>query len=308
MWVARDGRQAATGRRWLAVAACVGVGALGAAACGSDSGGSSSSAASGTSSGAAASTAVAKVPDSALVQAGQIQFCSDISTPPLESYGPGHKPEGSDIDIGTEIAKRLGLKVVWKNTAFAGIIPALTSRNCDAVLSQLFDKPERRKVVDFVDYMRSGQALLVPKGNPKGVQGLGDLCGMKVASETGTTIADLLRTQSKSCTAAGKPKVTVRLFLRDSDALQQLGLKQVDVYGTTTETVSFVSAKQPDTFAVAGKPFGEILCGIATRKGNTPLHDAIDKAFASMQADGTYKKILAKWNLGLDELKPGTAE
>jgi polar amino acid transport system substrate-binding protein len=272
-----------------------------AAGCGgSDSG---QSAAGGSGSGAA--KPVAHVPASALVQPGQLQFCSDISTPPLESFGPGHKPQGSDIDIGTEIAKRLGLEVVWKNTAFAGIIPALQARNCDAVLSQLFDKPERRKVVDFVDYMRSGQALLVPKGNPQGVQSLADLCGRKVAGETGTTIADLLRAQSKTCTASGKPAVTVRLFLRDSDALQQLGLKQVDVYGTTTETVSFVTSKQPDQYEVAGKPFGEILCGIATRKGNAPLHDAIAKAFAAMQRDGTYHKILAKWKLGLDELKPG---
>jgi polar amino acid transport system substrate-binding protein len=247
----------------------------------------------------------ASVPASALVQPGELQFCSDISTPPLESYGAGHQPQGSDIDIGTEIAKRLGLKVVWKNTAFAGIIPALQAHNCDAVLSQLFDKPERRKVVDFVDYMRSGQALLVPKGNPQGVQSLAELCGKKVASETGTTIADLLRAQSKKCTAAGKPAVTLRLFLRDSDALQQLGLKQVDVYGTTTETVSFVRSKQPEQYDVAGKPFGEILCGIATRKGNAALHRAIAKAFAGMQDDGTYQKILAKWNLGLDALKPG---
>jgi polar amino acid transport system substrate-binding protein len=298
MWMTRHRRRRPAHLMVLVVVAC----ALGAAACGSDSGSGGGSSGGSTST---AAKAVASVPSSALVQPGQLQFCSDISTPPLESYGPGHKPQGSDIDIGTEIAKRLSLKVVWKNTAFAGIIPALQANNCDAVLSQLFDKPERRKVVDFVDYMRSGQALLVPKGNPQNVQGLADLCGKKVASETGTTIADLLRAQSKKCTAAGKPKITIRLFLRDSDALQQLGLKQVDVYGTTTETVSFVTSKQPDSFAIAGKPFGEILCGIATRKGNAPLHDAIAKAFASMQADGTYKKILAKWNLELDELKAG---
>ena len=46
-----------------------------------------------------------------------------------------------------------------------------------------------------------------------------------------------------------------------------------------------------------------ILAGIATRKGNAPLHDAIAKAFASMQKDGTYSRILAKWNLQLDEMK-----
>ena len=285
------------GARRAAVLACLLACATALAACGSDSGDSS---ASGSKSG---SSTVASVPSSALVSEGKLQFCSDISTPPLEAYGPGHKPEGSDIDIGTEIAKRLGLEAVWKNTAFAGIIPALTARNCDAVLSQLFDKPERRKVVDFVDYMKSGQALLVPKGNPQGVSGLDSLCGKKVAAETGTTIADLLRDQSKKCEAAGDSGITVRLFLRDSDALQQLGLEQVDVYGTTTETVSFVSKRQADKFEVAGEPFGEILCGIATRKDSTELHDGIAKAFAAMQADGTYSRILAKWGLQLDELK-----
>jgi polar amino acid transport system substrate-binding protein len=280
--------------RAVCLVACLGA----VVGCGSDSGGSSS-----TSSSTAGTSKAASVPASALISGGKLQFCSDISTPPLESFGPGHKPEGSDIDIGTEIAKRLGLEPVWKNTAFAGIIPALVSRNCDAVLSQLFDKPERRKVVDFVDYMKSGQALLVPKGNPQNITGLDGLCGKKVAGETGTTIADLLRAQSKACKGAGKPAITLRLFLRDSDALQQLGLGQVDVYGTTTETVSFVSKKQPDKYELAGPPFGEILAGIATRKGNAPLHDAIAKAFASMQKDGTYSRILAKWNLQLDEMK-----
>jgi polar amino acid transport system substrate-binding protein len=297
MWLTHVVRAGRRGR--AAVVALVLVGAVaGVTACGSDSGSGSASSSSTT-----AKAATPAVPSSALQSAGKLQFCSDISTPPLESYGPGHKPQGSDIDIGTEIAKRLDLEPVWKNTAFAGIIPALQAGNCDAVLSQLFDKPERRKVVDFVDYMKSGQALLVPTGNPQKITGLDALCGRKVAAETGTTIADLLRAQSKKCQQAGKPGVTVRLFLRDSDALQQLGLKQVDVYGTTTETVSFVSKQQAGKYVVGGSPFGEILCGIATRKGNAPLHDAIAKAFGAMQADGTYSRILAKWNLQLDELK-----
>jgi polar amino acid transport system substrate-binding protein len=275
-----------------AVTACVAV-----TGCGSGGGGGGSA-----SSGAAKGDG-STVPASALVESGKLQFCSDIATPPLESYGPGHKPEGSDIDIGNEIAKRLSLTPVWKNTAFAGIIPALQARNCDVILSQLFDKPERRQVVDFVDYMKSGQALLVPKGNPAGIKTPADLCGKTAAAENGTTIADLLRAASKTCESSGKPKITVRLFLRDSDALQQLGLKQVDAYGTTTETVSFVTKKQGDQFEIAGPPFGEIQCGIATRKGNTALHDAIAKAFAAMQGDGTYSRILAKWSLQLDELK-----
>jgi polar amino acid transport system substrate-binding protein len=135
------------------------------------------------------------------------------------------------------------------------------------------------------------------------VSGQAWLVGARTHSETGTTIADLLRAQSDKCKAAGKPGITLRLFLRDSDALQRLGLKQVEAYGTTSETVSFVTKRQPDQYEVAGEPFGEILCGIATRKGNTDLHDAIAKAFAAMRADGTYSRILAKWSLQIDELK-----
>jgi polar amino acid transport system substrate-binding protein len=267
------------------------------AACGSDSGSTASTAAK------PAGSTTLSVPSSALISGGKLQFCADISTPPLSYFSAGHEPVGTEIELGDELAKRLGLKAEWKNTAFAGIVPALQARNCDAILSQLFDKPERRKIVDFVDYLKSGQALLVPKGNPANVTGLDSLCGKKVAAETGTTISDLVREQSKKCKAAGNPAITLRLFLRDSDALQQLGLEQVDVYGTTTETVSFVTRKQPGKFEVAGQPFGQILCGIATRKDNRQLHDGIAKALASMQKDGSYSRILAKWNLQLDELK-----
>jgi polar amino acid transport system substrate-binding protein len=281
--------------RRMGPAVAVALGLLAAAGCGSTTDSSSST----------ASAGAGGAPSVKTIQSGQLQICSDISTPPMESYGPGHEPVGADIDVGNEIAQRLDLMAVWKNTAFAGIVPALQAGNCDAIISQLFDKPERRKVVDFVDYLKSGQALLVAKGNPKGITGLDGLCGKTAASETGTTIAELLRAQSKKCEAAGQGKITVRLFLRDSDALQQLGLGQVDAYGTTTETVAFVTKQQPGKFEVAGAPFGEIDCGIATRKDNAALHAAIAKAFAAMQGDGTYKKILAKYNLQIDELPAG---
>src|SRR5947207_523222 len=56
--------------------------------------------------------------------AGSLVFCSDISYPPEEFY-KGSKPVGSDIDIGAEIAKRMGVKAQFDNTGFDGIIPAL---------------------------------------------------------------------------------------------------------------------------------------------------------------------------------------
>jgi polar amino acid transport system substrate-binding protein len=279
---------------------CLAIGAAGlvAAGCGSGSGSSPGSA-------PASGAAPAGLPAGALGQPGTIRFCSDISSPPLEFYANGQTPDGSDIDIGNAIAARLGVKAQWVNTAFAGIIPALQAGHCDAILSQLLDKPARRSVVNFVDYMNSSEAIMVRKGNPGHVTGLSGLCGLSVAAETGTTVADYLATASKACTAAGKKPVAVQTFLRDSDALSQLGLGHVAAYGTTVESGGYDISKDSGMFALAGPAFGQIATGIATAKNNTALHTAIATAFAALQKDGSYAQVMTKWGLGPDELGQG---
>jgi polar amino acid transport system substrate-binding protein len=275
-------------------AALVGI-ALAFAACGSSS--------SSTSKSATTSNAAAKVPAGAVAQAGTIRYCSDISSPPLEFYKNGTQATGSDIDLGNAIASALGLHAVWVNTAFSGIIPALQAGHCDAIMSQLFDKPARRAVVDFVDYMNSSEAVLVAAGNPKHITGISGLCGRTVAAETGTTITDFLSAQSKKCTQAGKGAITVRTFLRDADALEQLGLGHVDAYGTTLETGAFDISKSGHRFQFAGPAFGQIPTGIATRKNDPALHSAIAGAFATVKSNGTYRQVFAKWGLSADLLK-----
>lgn len=245
------------------------------------------------------------VPASALGQPGTIRYCSDISGPPTEFYSNGQTPTGSDIDLGNAIAHELGLTPQWINTAFAGIIPALQAGHCDAILSQLFDKPARRAVVDFVDYMNSSEAVMVRAGNPGHVTGLAGLCGLNVATETGTTIADYLTTQTKTCVADGKKPISVATFLRDSDAANQLALGHVAAYGTTMETAAYDMTKNPGSYQIAGPPFGQILTGIGTVKHDKALHDAIAAAFGAIVKDGTYRQIMTKWNLGPDMLTQG---
>jgi polar amino acid transport system substrate-binding protein len=285
----------------VALAAVASAGAL--AACGGGSGGGSGSGATSGSGSSQQGTNAASASVGKLMQSGTIHYCSDISAPPLEFYANGTQASGSDIELGNAIAGKLGLKPVWVNTAFSGIIPALQAGHCDAIISQLYDKPARRKVVNFVDYMNSSEALLVAKGNPHHIAGLTGLCGLNVAAETGTTISVDLAQQSKRCTSSGKKPITVQTFLRDSDALEQLGLGHVDAYGTTLESGAYDMTKNSGNYQFAGKPFGQILTGIATRKGDTQLHKAIAHAFAQVRADGQYKSIFAKWHLSGDELK-----
>jgi polar amino acid transport system substrate-binding protein len=251
----------------------------------------------------AVAQAAAVAPPADIAKAGKIVFCSDISGPPLEYFDENNAAVGSDVDIGNEIASRLGVKAEFKNTAFSAIIPALQAKQCDAILSQLFDKPKRREVVDFVDYMYSSQSFLVPKGNPKNIKGLEDLSGLKIAVENGTTIQSLIDEQNAKFKSAGKPEATAVVYPKDSDARQALQIGQVDAYGTTLESAAFFLQKAGQVFDIGGEPFAKITAGIAVRKGEAETLGAIQKAFDAMKADGSYKKILAKWGLEGDAIE-----
>lgn len=241
-------------------------------------------------------------PPKRLKDKGVITYCSDIASPPLEYYDKNHKPIGSDIEIGNHIAKLMGLKAKWVNVPFAGILPALLAGHCDAIISQLFDKPARRKKIDFVDYMNSSEAILVPYGNPQNIKNLQDLSGKSVAVENGTTVRTLLEAENKKLSQEGKKTMNIVVFPRDTDALEQLRIHQVDAYGTTLESAAYYIKVAPKTFAVAGKPFHRIITGIGIRKDEKPLKKAIAEALHTMRQDGTYMKIFEKWNLKGDAL------
>ena len=49
------------------------------------------------------------IPTDQLVVSGKLTVCSDIPYPPQEFFDASGNPTGSDIDLGAEIAKRLGL-------------------------------------------------------------------------------------------------------------------------------------------------------------------------------------------------------
>jgi polar amino acid transport system substrate-binding protein len=246
-------------------------------------------------------SAAVKVPGGTLDTAGQITYCADISAPPLTFYDASQKPAGAEIELGDALAAELGVKANWANTSFNGIIPALQARQCDAIISQLYIKPAREAVVDFVPYMYASNTLVVAAQN-NAVQSADDLCGKKAAGQTGTTVIQYLTDQSAKCTAAGRPKVDIRQFTRDSDALQQLRLGLVDSYATTLETAAYVMKQQPNTFKLVGEPFNRIQVGAATRKDDPALRDALAQALAAIKKNGTYDAILKKWNLTGDAL------
>ena len=176
------------------------------------------------------STGPAKVAPPAILQAGTLKICApNDGTPPNVYHDETGALVGSEVDLGKAIAAQLGLKPDFVESAFAAVIPTLQAKQCDVIMAQLYIKPEREKVVDFVPYVYSGTGIAVSKERPADITGMDDsLCGKKVMVAVGTTAESLSQEQSDKCTAAGKPGIDINRNNHADVSLQQVQNGQVD--------------------------------------------------------------------------------
>ncbi|MEV5706244.1 ABC transporter substrate-binding protein [Actinoallomurus sp. NPDC052274] len=240
-------------------------------------------------------------------KADKIVIATDALYPPNE-FKQGEQIVGFDIDLGTAIARKLGVKVEFQDVKFESIMPALSEGKYDISLSSFTDTRERESQLDFVTYLSAGTMLLVRKGNPKRLQPDGpSLCGRRIAVERGTTQEDELTAPSpakpnagsrlSACRNAGRP-VPVRLSF-DDQAAANTALAKGHADGVLADAPSAVyGAKQAaDRFELSGQPYGTALYGIAIPKHHDNLRDAVFKAMKDLISDGTYRQLTDKWGI-----------
>jgi polar amino acid transport system substrate-binding protein len=278
---ARKPLEARSVRKFLALLAVIVL-----AACGS-----TSSAPSGT-------AKVSPPPDSALFAAGTLTVGSDISYPPQEFYPVGSTTAtGFDIDLGKALADEMGLRFAVVNTPFDGIIPALNSKKFDIMISAMTITDERKTAVDFIPYFVAGESFVIAKSATIAPTKLEDLCGKKVAAESGTAELD----EAKGLNVAGKPcasnKVNVVTFQKDTEALTELKKGNVDIHFTDSPVAAYEVQNDPSNLKISGGIIEVAPEGIAARKGDTAIQTAVKAAFESLKSNGTYATLLKKWNV-----------
>ena len=99
------------------------------------------------------------------VQKGKLTIGMEIGYPPFEYYAEdGKTPVGFDVELGTEIAKRLDLDAEFIDTAWDGIFAGLNTERYDVVISAATITPERVENFLFSNpYIGNGQAIIVRK-------------------------------------------------------------------------------------------------------------------------------------------------
>ncbi|MGH7050010.1 MAG: ABC transporter substrate-binding protein [Acetobacteraceae bacterium] len=232
-----------------------------------------------------------------------IRFGADFTEPPGQVIIDG-KMAGSDYELCNALAKRMGATAHWTNIDFGTLIAAIGAGRIDAACSSVDITPAREAVVNFVPYRIDSEGAAVQHRNPKHVSSPADMCGLNAAELLGSVYQTVVEEQSKACTKAGKKPIDLKTFNTTADAFAQLLNGRADIVVGDAPIMAYYVAKEPTktTMAFQGvKPKG---VGIALSKKNGALEEALKAALKELQTDGTYAKILAKWNLQSEELKP----
>ncbi|MGW6141238.1 ABC transporter substrate-binding protein [Streptomyces sp. NPDC055144] len=248
-------------------------------------------------------------------KAGTVRVATDVPYPPFAMFVTEGKSEltGLDYDLGQALGAKLGVRFAFTPTKFDGIVPALQAGKFDAAMSALTDNRERQKVVDFVDYSRSGSGILVAEGNPAKIGTLDDLCGRKVGVQAATNQYKLLEAHQAACRAAGRKAADIQTFPKDSDA--QLALRSGKVTAeVVTKPAAGWSAKTADggkAFDLAEDPkapagYRASPNGIAVSRQLPQLTDAIRRALQALIDDGTLTKICDKYGVASIAVKEAT--
>ncbi|HLI89796.1 MAG TPA: ABC transporter substrate-binding protein [Ktedonobacteraceae bacterium] len=263
------------------------------AACGSSGGGATT-----TGSGATPTAKPSIAAPTDLITPGVLTVGSDTTYPPQEFIDTATgKATGFDIDLITAMAQKMGLQAKIVTANFNTIIDDLTAKRYDVVISAITINDQRKQKVDFVPYFSAGESLLVPKGNPQHLTSVKDLCGKKVGVQEGTVEQDDLNAANKDCQSAGKPAINMTVLKDQTDVIQLLANGRVDATYQDSPVTDYYIKQNPGQFEVGGSIVNAAPEGIAVRKGDTSMFNAIQAAFNAVKSDGTYDQLFSKWQL-----------
>ncbi len=195
---------------------------------------------------------------------------------------------GFDIDIATELAKRLGVKIETVPVTAATRIPLLQQSRIDMICATLTHYRERDKVIDFtVGYFWTGQKLMVKKGSS--IKSIADMAGKRAGTTSGAlALQNLARAQPKAVgqTFEGYPEAFLAM---------QRGLVDAMVADIIILAGLRANSPTPGDFVIVGDSLGGGDYAIGVRENDSKWRDILNFTLQDMWKDGAWDKIFERW-------------
>lgn len=207
----------------------------------------------------------------------------------------GVTPVGYDVDLARALARVMGLEATMVIANFDSIIPSIGSK-FDLGITSFTITPERMDAVDFISYYRAGSTWVTQTGNPRQVD-TADLCGVKVAVQTGTMQESQIMDMSEQCRDEGRRAIELLPSKQQTDATTYVATGRAAVFYADSPVAGYAIARTGGLLEPLGEDEGAALQGIAVAKGDTATAQAVQAALQRLIDDGTYMALLEHWGV-----------
>jgi polar amino acid transport system substrate-binding protein len=229
-------------------------------------------------------TASAETTLEKIKRTGVMTSANTFSYPPFGFIEDG-KQVGFDVDLGNEIARRMGVKLTFEAIDFRGIMAALTSGRVDLLITGMVYTSDRAQRIDFSEpYFDGGVAAAFRPDRP--ISKPDEIIGKRVGVEIGSAGDKYVREKYES-------RVEIKTYDSVFLALKDLENGRLDVFVGSVAPMRYIMRNMPTL--KASETWDSRIQAVNTRKEDKDLLEEINTHLLAMKKDGTYNNLVSKW-------------
>jgi polar amino acid transport system substrate-binding protein len=213
------------------------------------------------------------------------------ANPPWEFKNESGTFEGFEIDVISEVAKRLNMDVEFQELGFQALFAATSSGRIDFAISSISINNDRLKSQSFTQPYYDSDGAIVGRASSN-VKVLEDL--------KGKTIGVVATTTGEAWAKANAEKYgisDVKSYVAQQDLLLDVQNGRIDGGAGELAGFQYAIAKIPSLKILVRIPTGERFALMA--KKNLPILGKVNDTISEMKKDGTMAAIHKKW-FGVD--------
>lgn len=224
-----------------------------------------------------------------IIARGKLIIAIDTTTPPYGFLDADLKPTGFDVEVAQKMGEALGVPVEFVTVTSPGRIPALLTKQVDAVISIFSITPARAIQIDYsIPYAGQSAVVIAPKSTE--IKGPADLVGKKVGVTRGTGEDTILTAQAEA-----NPGIEILRFDDYSSQLQAVLSGQVDAVGGGDYGEIYLKKTDKGDDFEQKYILRTFYFGIGVAKGNDNLRQWINTWLFVNKADGTLDALSMKY-------------